>query len=79
MKTLKNLVGLVSIVIIVAGCGGAENSVTGTSNTTTNITANNEITPTVTTDSHELIIHNGRGTINNQDTERSDKNLSGSH
>ncbi|HIP80991.1 MAG TPA: hypothetical protein EYH16_01075 [Leucothrix mucor] len=75
MKTLKNLVGLVSIVIIVAGCGGAENSVTSTSNTTTN----NEITPTATTDSHELIIHNGRGTSNNQDTERSDKNLSGSH
>lgn len=75
MKTLTNLVAIVSIAIIVTGCGGAENAIT----TSNNATTNNEITPTVTTDSHELIINNGRGTTNNQDTERADKNLTGSH
>ena len=80
MKNLTLIMTALVASVVLTACGGAS-SPSATSNTDTTATPT-PAAPTPTTnnpvpvedDAGELIIDNGRGTTNNQDTERPDKN-----
>ena len=70
MKALKILsvtLSTVAISLTLTGCGGGGSNSVAAPSSTSNPPAT---TPPATSDTGKLIIDNGRGTSNNQDTER---------
>lgn len=65
MKKITQLSVALLITGVLTACGGG-----GGSTTPSNSTNNSNNTSNPTTDSAGLIIDNGRGTVNNQDTEK---------
>ncbi len=84
MKITINTLFLLIFATATIGCGSdsSSSSTASNSNGSSPITPNEPlseedvnpivIAPSITTNSYELIIDNGRGTVNNQNTERSD-------
>ncbi len=78
MKYLISMFVVLFSATLLVGCGGGESgsSSASTTTTTTPETTTPEVvaptTPIETTPSYDLVIDNGRGTTNNQDTETPD-------
>lgn len=73
MKNLTLLISVLVTAVVLTACGGASApSATSTTETTATPAAPANPAPTnpVEVDAGELIIDNGRGTTNNQDTEQ---------
>ena len=82
MKSLVFMLGVIFSATILVGCGGGSSSSSSSSSTATNTTVTpppilscksgdkgSSSNQTQTARSYDLVIDNGRGTTNNQDTE----------